>query len=107
MDELKEKALKIRDLYNQLQDRNNKPRWNYKEHTEGLVGDASDLLKLIMAKDGLRSADTNLNEELGHELSDCLWCLFVIADELDINIEEAFKHNINDLESRIKNHLNH
>jgi len=105
MDSAKEKALKVRDLYHQLQDKEGKPRWGFRERTEGLVGDVGDLMKLIAAKDGLRNFDEDLDKEIAHELSDVLWCVLVIADELEIDIEEVFSKNMDELAHRVEDKL--
>jgi NTP pyrophosphatase (non-canonical NTP hydrolase) len=68
---------------------------------EGFVGDVGDLMKIIMAKEGVREMD-NIDEKLKHELSDCLWSVIVLADKYGVNLEESFMKTMDDLEKRIK-----
>jgi len=71
------------------------------ERTQGFMGDAGDLMKLVMAKYGLRTIE-DIDKKLAHELSDCLWSILIIADELGIDIEKEFGKNMDELERHIE-----
>ena len=92
------KAKEIKGIYKSL----NRKQWNVAEYTQGLVGDMGDLMKLVMAKDGFREIK-NIDEKLKHELSDCLWSILIIADELGINLEKEFMKNMDKLKNRLIN----
>jgi NTP pyrophosphatase (non-canonical NTP hydrolase) len=66
---------------------------------EGLVSDVGDLMKLVMAREGFRKIDET-NSKLAHELSDCLWCILVLASEYGIDIERSFIEEMNKLGSK-------
>lgn len=68
---------------------------------EGFVGDVGDLMKLVMAKSGIRRVE-NIDEKLKHELADCLWSLLVISTKYDIDLEQSFLDTMNQLEKRIE-----
>lgn len=95
--ELIKKAKKIKEKYASL----NKKQWSVTEYTQGLVGDVGDLMKLVMVKEGFREIE-NYNEKLKHELSDCLWSILVIADELGIDLEKEFMKNMGELKRKLK-----
>jgi NTP pyrophosphatase (non-canonical NTP hydrolase) len=57
-----------------------------------------------MAKEGLREQE-NINEELAHELSDCLWSILVLANSYEIDLEEAFLQTMDQLENKIDSQL--
>lgn len=57
-------------------------------------------MKLVMAKQGLRKMD-DVDAKLRHELADCLWAILVIADEVGVDLEEAFGETIKELRTRI------
>ena len=42
-----------------------------------------------------------MDEKIKHELSDCLWAVMMIADELDIDLENEFVKNMDQLKNRI------
>lgn len=67
---------------------------------QGFVGDVGDLMKLVMAKSGIRTiADTE--QKLPHELADCLWSVLVLARLYDVDLEKAFLTTMDDLERRL------
>lgn len=67
---------------------------------QGFVGDVGDLMKLVMAKSGIRTiADTE--HKLPHELADCLWSVLVLARLYDVDLEKAFLTTMDDLERRL------
>ena len=100
--ELSQHALIIRDLYSAASVAHGAKPWGVREHMEGFVGDVGDLMKLVMAKNGLREYQ-DIDQKLAHELSDCLYSVMVIADELSIGLEDAFLATMQELEARIKN----
>lgn len=100
--DLNQKALKVRDHYAMLNKANGHKIWDAKDRTAGFVGDVGDLSKLVMAKFNLRTVDGDVDEKLAHELSDCLWSVMVIADELGIDLEKAFEKTMNQLHERIE-----
>ena len=53
--------------------------WTTEEIMLGFLGDVGDLAKLVQGKAGVRPRD-DLDEALAHELADCLWCVFTLAD---------------------------
>jgi NTP pyrophosphatase (non-canonical NTP hydrolase) len=106
MQELKDKALVVRDLYKQLNSKKGENNWEYLQYMEGFVGDVGDLMKLLMAKAKYRSHAGDLEEDIKHELSDCLWSVFVLADELGVDLEKAFRDNMETLKTRVEGKIN-
>lgn len=108
------KAVYIREKYSELEKKKFGREWTRQEIVSGFVGDVGDLVKLIMAKEGIRGAENlgeqvagkgsvhgDVDEKLAHELSDCLWSIFVIANKYDIDIQGAFLKTMDELEARI------
>ena len=98
--ELRERALEIRRKYDELNKAQHNGAWGPKDHAMGFVGDVGDLMKLIAAKEGIR-AGTDIDSRLGHELADCLWSLFVLAEHYNIDLEKEFKRTMDYLDKRI------
>ena len=94
-------ALAVRDQYSELQKADGHKQWNVQDRTAGFVGDVGDLSKLVMAKHGVRRGPKDIDAALAHELSDCLWSIMVIADELGIDLEQAFVKTMDELRVRI------
>jgi NTP pyrophosphatase (non-canonical NTP hydrolase) len=100
--DLTQKALAVRDHYDELQVVDGHKKWGAQDRAMGFVGDVGDLAKLVMAKQQLRRGPVNLDEELAHELSDCLWSVMVLANELGIDLEHAFVKSMEELHIRIE-----
>jgi NTP pyrophosphatase (non-canonical NTP hydrolase) len=60
-----------------------------------------DLMKLVQAKNGVRNIPET-NERLAHELADCLWSIFTLADVYGIDLEQAFTKTMNVLEQHLR-----
>lgn len=100
--DITKRAKAIKKEYARLNSREGGKVWGASEYAQGLVGDVGDLMKLIMAKKGFRfSEEENVSAALKHELADCLWAVFMIADELGINLEKEFGATMNKLENKI------
>ena len=97
---MRERAYAIHAYYQQVQESEAGHTWSASETMLGFVGDVGALAKLVMAREGLRSLDQNVDERIRHELSDCLWSVIILAKQLDVDLEEAFIETIGQLEER-------
>lgn len=95
-----EKAKEIKKKYAAQNKKLGRKKWRVADYYQGFVGDVGDLGKLIMAKNNLRQYK-NQDTKLAHELSDCLWSILVLADELEIDLEKEFlKAKLSTLEKK-------
>ncbi|EDK72245.1 hypothetical protein TM7_0636 [candidate division TM7 genomosp. GTL1] len=101
-DDMMKRATAVRDHYTELQVKNGHATWAPKDRMAGFVADVGDLSKLIMVKNGLRSGPEAIDSKLAHELSDCLWSVMVLADELGVDLENAFNRTMDELHERIE-----
>lgn len=99
--ELSDRTIKIKGLYAVLNRTEGNKTWGLNEYAQGLVGDVGDLVKLVMAKKGFRFAATDTDKKLARELADCLWSLFILADELDIDLEKEYLKMLKQLEDKV------
>lgn len=95
-------ATSVRDHYNELQVQDGQKKWTVTDRMSGYVGDVGALSKLIMAKQGIRRGPDHLDEEIAHELADNLWSIFVIADELGVDLESSYLKVMDELHARIE-----
>ena len=103
-EKIKNRALEIRGKYSELEKEKYGREWTPGEIMQGFVGDVGDLMKLVMAKQGIRSYD-KLDEKIGHELADCLWSILILANKFNIDIEKNFLSTMDDLDEKITNKL--
>jgi len=100
IEQLARRAMEIREKYGELEKKKYGKAWDKSQIAQGFAGDAGNLMKIIMAKEGLRDMD-DIDKKLAHELSDCLWSVLVLAEKYEINIEKAFLKTMDELEERI------
>ena len=102
--QLSKRARAIKRSYDEFNRRRRNKRWGVSEYTQGFMGDAGDLVKLIMIDRGFSRSEDSAKEtkrKLKHELADCLWSLLAIADELGIDLEQEFSINMDYLEQKL------
>lgn len=102
--DLEKSALQLNDLYEQLEIKKYGRIWTTEELALGFVGDVGDLAKLIQANAGIRNID-DCQAKLGHELSDCLWSIMVLANKCGIDLEAEFVRNTKALAEHIAGEL--
>ena len=90
------RALQVRAGYDALDRERYGRTWTPEEVALGLVGDVGDLAKLVQGKAGVRPR-ADLDQALGHELSDILWSLMVLADCYQVDLEQAFASTMDEL----------
>lgn len=102
--DLEKSALQLNDLYEQLEIKTYGRAWTTAELALGFVGDVGDLAKLIQADAGVRTID-DCKAKLGHELSDCLWSIIVLANKCGIDLEAEFSKNTRELVGYVSSEL--
>ncbi len=95
-----QRALHVRAKYAQFEKQTYGKKWTGEQLAQGFVGDVGDLMKLIMAREGLRVIP-DVESKLAHELSDCLWSILVLASQYQVDLENSFLKTMNDLEQHI------
>lgn len=102
--DLEKAALQLNELYERLEVKRYGRIWTTEELALGFVGDVGDLAKLIQAHAGVRTID-DCKAKLGHELSDCLWSIIVLAYKCDIDLEAEFVRNTGELATYVSGEL--
>lgn len=95
-----DRAREIQNLYRAHNEAAGEKRWEVAQYVQGLVSDVGDLNKLILAHEGHLTMD-GVPKKLEHEVVDCLWAVLVIAQELNIDLAEAFPREMDALRERI------
>lgn len=104
LSDLERSALRLNALYEQLEVKRYGRIWTTEELALGFVGDVGDLAKLIQANAGVRTID-DCKAKLGHELSDCLWSILVLANKCGIDLEAEFVRNTRELAEYVSDEL--
>jgi NTP pyrophosphatase (non-canonical NTP hydrolase) len=102
--DLEKSALQLNDLYEHLETKRYGRIWSTEELALGFVGDVGDLAKLIQAHAGIRNID-DCHAKLGHELSDCLWSIIVLANKCGVDLEAEFVRNTKELAAYVSGEI--
>ncbi|MEK7611138.1 MAG: nucleotide pyrophosphohydrolase [Patescibacteria group bacterium] len=103
-----DRGIEVREKYHKLEEELYGAAWGREQVMEGFVGDVGALMKIVMAKEGYRQlGDKDVDKELAHELSDCLWSLLVLASKYNVDIEKEFLNTMKYLDERITNKERH
>lgn len=98
--ELSKRAVEIKKKYSKMETEKFGKEWSEGQIMQAFVGDVGDLMKLVMAKEGVREIE-DVDKKLEHELSDCLYCVLVLAEKFGIDIEAAFSNTMDGLDKRL------
>jgi NTP pyrophosphatase (non-canonical NTP hydrolase) len=102
--DLEKAALQLNELYEQLEAKRYGRVWTVEELALGFVGDVGDLAKLIQAHAGVRDIDDH-HAKLGHELSDCLWSILVLANKCGVDLQAEFIRNTQGISDHVSGQL--
>ncbi len=104
LSDLEKSALQLNALYEQLEIKKYGRAWTTEELALGFMGDVGDLAKLIQANAGIRDID-DCKAKLGHELSDCLWSIIVLANKCGVDLEAEFVRNTREIVDYVSSEL--
>jgi NTP pyrophosphatase (non-canonical NTP hydrolase) len=102
--DLEQQALRLNDLYERLEVKRWGRVWSTQELALGFMGDVGDLAKLVQAHAGVRTIEDH-HTKLGHELSDCLWSIMVLANKCGVDLEAEFIRNPREISEYVKGEL--
>lgn len=92
--------MEIRTRFAEFEQARFRREWTKEEVMQGFVVDVGDLMKLVMAKSGIREMP-DVDRKLAHELSDCLWCVLVLSRLYGIDIGREFMKTMDELDGWI------
>ncbi|NQX37120.1 hypothetical protein [Herbiconiux sp. VKM Ac-2851] len=98
----RDQALAVRALYEVLEERFNGKTWSLHELMIGFSNDVGYIGRLLLANDGTWGIDGDVDAELKHKLAESMWWLFVLADKLDIDLDEAFTTTMDTIRSGLE-----
>lgn len=95
-------ALEVRALYEVLEKRLNGRTWSIPELMIGFSNDVGYIGRLLLAHEGTWSIDGDPSAELKHKLAESLWWAFVLADKLDIDLDEAYANTMSSIRAGLQ-----
>lgn len=82
------RSLAIRERYHQIEERHHGSKWSVEEDALAFLTDAALVGRYTMSQQG-RWPKGDTPAELEHKLGESIWWLIVLANRMDINIEDA------------------
>ena len=96
-----ERSKKIRESYHKLEKQHHGSEWTVGEDALAFLSDAGLVGRHTMSQQE-RWPATNTDTELEHKIGECIWWLVVLADRMDIEIEEAIEKFLTKTEKLLK-----
>ncbi len=90
LEELKEKSVRIRQMYHELEQQHHGTVWSVEEDALAFLTDAGLVGRLVMDNQKRWPAPGKDNrQQLEHKLGECVWWLSEMADRMDMDIEKC------------------
>ncbi|MBB5646831.1 MazG-like protein [Pedobacter cryoconitis] len=87
--DIKERSLKIRSQYHQLEQQHHGSEWSVEEDALAFLTDAGLVGRLTMSQQGRWPKGDQAIPELEHKLGECIWWLTVLAERMNMDINEV------------------
>jgi len=100
-EEIIKRSLEIRKQYHKLERLHHGNEWTVEEDALAFLTDAGLVGRNVMSQQN-RWPKANSQEELEHKLGESIWWLVVLADRMDIDIEQAVEKFLTKTEKLIK-----
>jgi len=91
LSEAVERSVQIRGLYHKLEQENHDKEWSVEEDALAFLTDAGLVGRLTMSQQGSWPKSGEPEAELEHKLGECMWWLIILAERMNIDIEEALE----------------
>ena len=100
LEQLKEKALLINELYGKYDEVNGKEKSSIQSLVMQFVSDVGDLSRYI-TKHERGDKEEDFKENISRELAECLSHILLLSERYNINLEESFLKEFNRLNSQL------
>jgi hypothetical protein len=97
-----ERSVAIRESYHKLEKQYHGQKWSVEEDALAFLTDSGLVGRLTMSQQGRWPKDGDSEAELEHKLSECIWWLIVLAERMDIDIEEALDSFLTKIENQLQ-----
>lgn len=101
--ELVARSVQIRELYHNLERQHHGMEWTVEEDALAFLTDAGLVGRLTMSQQGRWPTNGSPVSELEHKLGESIWWLIILAERMNIDIEEALDKFLSRTENRLGN----
>lgn len=96
-EQLKERSLKIRKRYHELELTHHGSEWTIEEDALAFLTYAGLVGRHVMSQQG-RWPKANTEQELKHKIGESIWWLTILAERMNIDIEKATEEFLSETE---------
>lgn len=97
-----ERSKKIREQYHELELSHHGSEWTVEEDALAFLTDAGLVGRLTMSQQKRWPKGGDARPELEHKLGECVWWLTVLADRMNLNINDALEQFLTKTETLLK-----
>lgn len=89
LEEIKQRSLELRKAYHELENQYHGSEWTVEEDALAFLTDAALVGRLAMSQQGRWPKGDQAILDLEHKLGECIWWLTVLANRMNLDINEA------------------
>lgn len=103
INELVQRSHEIREHYHRIEQATQGQNWTTEQDTLAFLTDAGLLGRLIMDKTGSWPIGKNNQKLLTHKIGENIWWLTTLANQTDINLEQALDTFLTETKNSLSN----
>lgn len=96
------RSKKIREAYHRLELLHHGSKWTVEEDALAFLTDAGLVGRYTMSQQGRWPAGKETLPDLKHKLGECMWWLTILADRMDIDLNEVTQQFLNKAETLLE-----
>jgi NTP pyrophosphatase (non-canonical NTP hydrolase) len=97
-----ERSVQIRINYHDLERQYHEKEWTVEEDALAFLTDAGLVGRLTMSQQGRWPTNGEAKSELEHKLGECIWWVIILAERMNIDINEALEKFLSKTEKQLK-----
>lgn len=103
INELVQRSDEIREQYHRIEQATQGGKWTIEQDTLAFLTDAGLLSRLIMDKTGSWPTGENNEKLLAHKIGENIWWLTILANQANINVEQALDTFLTETKTNLSN----
>jgi NTP pyrophosphatase (non-canonical NTP hydrolase) len=102
LSEVIERSKKIREKYHELEITHHGSKWTVEEDALAFLTDAALVGRLTMSQQRRWPNGGETQPELEHKIGECMWWLTILANRMDLDINDALKQFLTKTETLLQ-----
>lgn len=103
INELIQRSTEVRKQYHRIEEATQGKKWTIEQDTLAFLTDAGLVARLIMDKTGSWPTGEDNEKLLEHKIGENIWWLTILADQANINVEQALDTFLTETQKKLSN----